>query len=238
MRAGHGDLRQVIVLNHGRVIAEGPPAVIQSHPAVIRAYLGVGRGATVRCSRLEGLRAAYGPVEALARPGSRGAGGRAGLPDRRQRRRQDVHAPRDLRAAAGPRAGRIVFDGPRDPGPGARRRSSTPASPTVPRAAACSRISPSRRTSRWAPTCAAIATPIAEDLERVCTHFPILAERRRQMAGTLSGGEQQMLAIGRALMARPAAHPVRRALAGARPHRGGDDVPDDRRHPPATARRC
>jgi len=44
---------------------------------------------------------------------------------------------------------------------------------------------------------------IAEDLERVCAHFPILAERRRQVAGTLSGGEQQMLAIARALMARP-----------------------------------
>jgi branched-chain amino acid transport system ATP-binding protein len=37
----------------------------------------------------------------------------------------------------------------------------------------------------------------------VLAHFPILAERRRQAAGTLSGGEQQMLAIGRALMARP-----------------------------------
>jgi branched-chain amino acid transport system ATP-binding protein len=44
---------------------------------------------------------------------------------------------------------------------------------------------------------------IAADLERVCAHFPILAERRRQAAGTLSGGEQQMLAIARALMARP-----------------------------------
>jgi branched-chain amino acid transport system ATP-binding protein len=41
------------------------------------------------------------------------------------------------------------------------------------------------------------------DLDRVFSHFPILAERRRQSAGTLSGGEQQMLAIGRALMARP-----------------------------------
>ena len=44
---------------------------------------------------------------------------------------------------------------------------------------------------------------VAADLERVFAHFPILAERRRQPAGTLSGGEQQMLAIGRALMARP-----------------------------------
>jgi len=44
---------------------------------------------------------------------------------------------------------------------------------------------------------------IAEDLDRVYAMFPILAERRRQDAGTLSGGEQQMLAIGRALMSRP-----------------------------------
>jgi branched-chain amino acid transport system ATP-binding protein len=44
---------------------------------------------------------------------------------------------------------------------------------------------------------------VAKDLEDVFTHFPILEERKRQQAGTLSGGEQQMLAIGRALMARP-----------------------------------
>ncbi len=44
---------------------------------------------------------------------------------------------------------------------------------------------------------------IAADVAEVCRHFPILAERRQQMAGTLSGGEQQMLAIARALMARP-----------------------------------
>ena len=44
---------------------------------------------------------------------------------------------------------------------------------------------------------------IAGDLERVFTLFPRLQERVTQVAGTLSGGEQQMLAIGRALMARP-----------------------------------
>ena len=42
-----------------------------------------------------------------------------------------------------------------------------------------------------------------QNLERIYALFPVLAERRQQVAGTLSGGEQQMLAIGRALMAAP-----------------------------------
>ncbi len=44
---------------------------------------------------------------------------------------------------------------------------------------------------------------VAADVDRLCEHFPLLAERRRQAAGTLSGGEQQVLAIARALMSRP-----------------------------------
>ena len=46
-------------------------------------------------------------------------------------------------------------------------------------------------------------TAVQSDLEHCYVQFPVLAERREQRAGTLSGGEQQMLAIGRALMARP-----------------------------------
>ena len=45
--------------------------------------------------------------------------------------------------------------------------------------------------------------PIAKDVQAVFTRFPKLEERRAQKAGTLSGGEQQMLAIGRALMSQP-----------------------------------
>jgi branched-chain amino acid transport system ATP-binding protein len=44
---------------------------------------------------------------------------------------------------------------------------------------------------------------LADDYALIYRHFPVLAERRHQQAGTMSGGEQQMLAIGRALMLRP-----------------------------------
>lgn len=46
-------------------------------------------------------------------------------------------------------------------------------------------------------------TQVAKDIDRMYEAFPRLSERRRQLSGTLSGGEQQMLAFGRALVARP-----------------------------------
>ena len=65
------------------------------------------------------------------------------------------------------------------------------------------------------------AAELAEDVAYIYELFPVLGERRAQMAGTLSGGEQQMLAIGRALTGRPESADPRRALHGTRaPGRG------------------
>ena len=67
-----------------------------------------------------------------------------------------------------------------------------------------------------------------EDLKRVCALFPLLERRMRQRGGTLSGGEQQMLAIARALMSRPRLLAARRAVAWACADAGAADLP---RHP-------
>ena len=79
---------------------------------------------------------------------------------------------------------------------------------------------------------------IKEDVENVYGHFPILKERKNQQAGYLSGGEQQMLAIGRALMSRPKllmldepslglspllTREIFKIIRGHQPKRGGDD---------------
>jgi branched-chain amino acid transport system ATP-binding protein len=110
-----------------------------------------------------------------------------------------------LRAISGllpPSRGRIVFDG---------REIQTEAPSAILRAgiAHCPegrRVFPHMTVEENLAMGAYVRTDrgaIAADVDEVERHFPVLAERRRQMAGTLSGGEQQMLAIARALMARP-----------------------------------
>ena len=151
--------------------------------------------------RLENLHAAYGPIAALrgldlvVGPGELvcliGANG-AGKSS-------------TLRAISGllpPAQGRIVFDGREIQGEG----------PATILKAGIAHCPEGRRVFPYLTVDENLAmgayvrrdrSAIAADVDEVCRHFPILTERRRQMAGTLSGGEQQMLAIARALMARP-----------------------------------
>jgi branched-chain amino acid transport system ATP-binding protein len=110
-----------------------------------------------------------------------------------------------LRAISGlvpPRAGRMVFEG----------NDITGASP--PRVLACGiahcpegrRVFPHMSVEENLNMGAYLRSDlsaIASDRDRIFADFPRLAERKRQAAGTLSGGEQQMLAIGRTLMSRP-----------------------------------
>jgi len=151
--------------------------------------------------RLEGVRAGYGPIDALrgldleVRPGelvcllgANGAGKSSTL--------------RTISGLLRPRAGRIVFDGTDIHG----REPSDVLRAGIAHCPEGRHVFP-YLTVRENLTMGAFvrrdAAAVAADLERVYAHFPILADRRRQAAGTLSGGEQQMLAIGRALMARP-----------------------------------
>ena len=151
--------------------------------------------------RLEGLRAAYGPVEALrgidlevragelvCLLGANGAGKSSAL--------------RAISGLVRPTAGRILLDG----------RDIAGLEPAAVLAAGVAHCPEGRRVFPYLTVEENLdmgayvrrdRAAIASDLERVCAHFPILGERRRQPAGTLSGGEQQMLAIGRALMSRP-----------------------------------
>jgi len=151
--------------------------------------------------RLEGLRAGYGPIEALrgldldvregelvCLLGANGAGKSSTL--------------RTISGLLRPRAGRIVFDGVEIQG----RDPSDVLRAGIAHCPEGRRVFPYltvRENLAMGAYVRRDGAAIAADLERVYAHFPILADRRRQAAGTLSGGEQQMLAIGRALMARP-----------------------------------
>ena len=151
--------------------------------------------------RLEGVRAAYGPLEALRGVdlevragelvcllGANGAGKSTTL--------------RTISGLVRPTAGRIVLDGQAIDGlePAAILRAGIAHCPEG------RRVFPYLTVDENLAMGAYVRRDrdgVRGDLERVCGLFPILAERRQQAAGTLSGGEQQMLAIGRALMARP-----------------------------------
>ena len=166
-----------------------------------------GRRATWRAARaaemlrVSGVHTFYGNIEALRGVDLEVGRGRDRHPDRRQRRRQVDAADDDLRPAAGvARAHRLrgrghhpLADARDHRAPASRNRRKAGAS--------FPRMSVRENLLMGATT--ADPRHLDEDLARVFTLFPILKQRSDQRGGTLSGGEQQMLAIGRALMSRP-----------------------------------
>ena len=203
---------RVVVFHQGREIARGTPREVTSNPAVIEAYLGtppsaqkLSGAARVSAPLLE-RRASRGALRRpdrrgrrLARGARRAASWRCSAPTAPARPRRSTPSPASSRCSAGT----IEL----------RRRGHRAASPPMPscargwrcrpRAGGCSCSRASRTTCCSAPRRCATGSASPQLLERVYALFPRLAERRSQRAGTMSGGERQMLAVGRALMSEP-----------------------------------
>jgi branched-chain amino acid transport system ATP-binding protein len=201
---------RVTVLNYGKKIAEGAPLEIQRDPAVLEAYLGESAVAPRAPAMLRatpsdvlldvaGLAGAYGRMEVLhdvrfhvdrgevvVIVGANGAGKTTML--------------KTIAGLLRPRRGTIRFEG-RHIGGHSADWTARHGIALVPEG----RLIFPDQTVRDNLRLGAYGRhgDVAADVERHFARFPILGERRDQLAGTLSGGEQQMLAISRALMARP-----------------------------------
>ena len=197
---------RLVVMDYGVKLAEGSPADVTSDPKVIQAYMGVGGDLQPApgtgdsgedALRFENVSVSYGRVRALtafdlrvgrgelvALVGANGAGKTTAL--------------RAVSGLVPLGSGRIELLGKDVTG-------SSPAQRVRAGLAHCPEgreVFP-RMTVLENLELGAIGEPRTQDLEHVYGLFPRLRERKNQVAGSLSGGEQQMLAIGRALMSNP-----------------------------------